>query len=66
MRATKDTLSSASQKLGEIIYKEAQAKAQGANAAQGAQQPPAPGAEGGQTEEGSVVDAEVVNEKKDK
>jgi molecular chaperone DnaK len=66
MRTTKDALSAASQKLGEIIYKEAQAKAQAAQGA-GAQQP---GQEAGvgaqQTQEGSVVDAEVVDEKKDK
>jgi molecular chaperone DnaK len=74
MRTTKDALAAASHKLGEAIYKDAQAKAQQSQGAQGGQQPQGPsGAEAGQTgagaaqgQEGEVVDAEVVDEKKDK
>ena len=63
MKKAKDAALSASQKLGEIIYKQAQEKAQAAGAAGatgaqpqgGAQEPP---------KKDDVVDAEVVDDKK--
>ncbi|NLO90955.1 MAG: Hsp70 family protein, partial [Elusimicrobia bacterium] len=61
MKAAKDAALAASQKLGEIIYKQAQEKAQaaGASAAQ-----PGQAGQGEQPKKDDVVDAEVVDDKK--
>src|SRR6185295_19242507 len=68
IEAKTKALAEASQKLGEAIYADAQAKAQqsdaGAGAAPGAQEPPA-GAAGAAKDDGNVVDAEFT-EVKDK
>jgi molecular chaperone DnaK len=65
MKKAKDDALTASQKLGEIIYKQAQQQQQAAGAQPGgpeaAQQQSAPG---GETKKDDVVDAEVVDEKK--
>ena len=62
MKKAKDAALAASQKLGEIIYKQAQEKAQAAGAAGAGAQPQ--GASPEQPKKDDVVDAEVVDEKK--
>ena len=65
MKKAKEEALTASQKLGEIIYKQAQEKQQTAGAAQpGGPEAAAQQAPGGETKKEDVVDAEVVDEKK--
>lgn len=63
IKKAKDEALAASQKLGEIIYKEAQAKAQAAQGAAGASQAGAQEAAQGEAKKDDVVEAEVVDGK---
>jgi molecular chaperone DnaK len=66
INSTVEKLTTASHKLAEAMYKQADsAKAADASAA-GAQQPPTGGAEGQPKSEGEVIDAEVVDDDKKK
>ena len=63
IKKAKDEALAASQKLGEIIYKESQAKAQAAQGAQAGAQGPAQEAPQGEAKKDDVVEAEVVDGK---